>query len=193
MAKIMITNKIFKTYFLVFFLFVSLFYQVDAVCEEISNKLKTNGNWNFDDTFYSLNGGNINFTLTDMPCGASTLFIQVIPQNGKLDEFNVRNFTKDDVNANVEKNIGFDVRTKDQHQFRIQARADNLNCPDPQFKGNLCYINYSESPDAAKAKAISIGVPIATAIIGLIGGVGGVLLKQYFDNKANRQNNSSQP
>ncbi|CAB5394905.1 unnamed protein product [Rhizophagus irregularis] len=128
-----------------------------------------------------------------MPCGASTLFIQVIPQNGKLDEFNVRNFTKDDVNANAEKNIGFDVRTKDQHQFRIQARADNLNCPDPQFKGNLCYINYSESPDAAKAKAISIGVPIATAIIGLIGGVGGVLLKQYFDNKANRQNNSSQP
>jgi hypothetical protein len=126
-----------------------------------------------------------------MPCGASILFIQVIPQNGGLDEFNVRNFTKDDVN--VEKNIGLDVKANKQHQFRIQARADNLNCPDPQFKGNLCYINYSESPDAAKAKAISIGVPIATAIIGLIGGVGGVLLKQYFDNKANRQNNSSQP
>lgn len=126
-----------------------------------------------------------------MPCGASILFIQVIPQNGGLDEFNVRNFTKDDVN--VEKNIGLDVKAIKQHQFRIQARADNLNCPDPQFKGNLCYINYSESPDAAKAKAISIGVTIATAIIGLIGGVGGVLLKQYFDNKANRQNNSSQP
>ncbi|RGB29042.1 hypothetical protein C1646_796038 [Rhizophagus diaphanus] len=191
MAKIMITNKIYKTCFLVFFLFVSLFYQVDAGCEEISNKLKTNGNWNFDDTFYSLNGGNINFTLTEMPCGASILFIQVIPQNGGNNEFEVRSFTKDDVK--VEKNIGLNVIANKQHQFRIQARADNLNCPDPQFKGDLCYINYSESPDAAKEKAISIAVPIATAIIGLIGGVGGVLLKQYFDNKANKQNNSSQP
>ncbi|GES81020.1 hypothetical protein GLOIN_2v1868591 [Rhizophagus clarus] len=47
-----------------------------------NNRKRTDGNWNFDDTFYSFSGGNITFTLTDMPCGASLLLIQVVSQNG---------------------------------------------------------------------------------------------------------------
>jgi uncharacterized membrane protein YkvI len=61
----MITNKIFKTYFLIFFLFVFLFYQVDAECKDITSDLTSDGNWNYDDTYYPFGGGKIAFTLTE--------------------------------------------------------------------------------------------------------------------------------
>ncbi|CAB4446551.1 unnamed protein product [Rhizophagus irregularis] len=187
----MTTNKIFKTYLLIFFLFISLSYHVDAKCEKITNGLRTDGNWNDNDNFYSFSGGNITFTLTDMPCGASTLLIQVVSQSGG-GNFNVRTFTNNDLN--VVKNIGVNVIADKQRLFRIQAKVDdfvNINCPNPSFSGELCYSKYVEPPDCKKERDIAIGVPIATAIIGVIGGILGVLIKQYFDSKNNKNSPST--
>ncbi|GBC21695.2 hypothetical protein GLOIN_2v1868591 [Rhizophagus irregularis DAOM 181602=DAOM 197198] len=174
--------KNFKTFIHTFFLFIFLFYRVDAKCEKITNSLRTDNNWNFDDTFYSFSGGNITFVLTDMPCGASVLLIQVISQNGGGNYY-ARTFTNSDLN--VVRYIGVNVIAEKYRQFRIQAKVDdfeNINCPNPSFSGELCYSLYVDTPDCAKEKSIAIGVPIATAIIGAIGGILGVLIKQYFDH-----------
>ncbi|CAB5322857.1 unnamed protein product [Rhizophagus irregularis] len=185
----MITNKIFKTYFLIFFLFVFLFYQVDAKCENINSDLTSDGNWNYDDTYYLFGGGIISLNLTEMPCGASNLSILVQAEDGG-GGYKPRNFTNDDLGKR--KPIGENINAKTEHQFRIQALVvdfKNITCSDPHFKGNLCYSDYIESIDCTKERSVAIGVPIATAVIGVLGGIGGVLLKQYFD----RRNGSSGP
>ncbi|CAB5322778.1 unnamed protein product [Rhizophagus irregularis] len=180
----MITTKIFKAYFPIFFLFVFLFYHVDAVCEKITNNVRrTDINWNFDDNFYALRGGNITLTLTDMPCGASTLFIQVVSQSGK-GGYTVRTFTNKDLG--VLRYIGVDVIVIKEPLFRIQARVDdlvNINCPEPYFSGELCYAKYVDTPECKKEKDIEIGVPIATSIFGAIGGILVIKIKQHFNNR----------
>jgi hypothetical protein len=134
-----------------------------------------------------------------MPCGASNLLIQVVPQSGR-NIFDVRTFTSENLNEDI--NLGRNVITDKQHLFRIQASVPdfkNISCPNPRFSGELCYPKYVDSPDCEKEKiaaigncknekAIAISIPIATAIIGAIGGIGGVLIKQYFENKANKFN-----
>ncbi|RGB29037.1 hypothetical protein C1646_672751 [Rhizophagus diaphanus] len=161
----MIASKIFKAYFPIFFLFVFLFYHVDAVCEKITNNVRrTDFNWNFDDNFYALRGGNITLTLTDMPCGASTLLIQVVSQSGK--------------DLGVLRYIGVGVVVIKEPLFRIQARVDdleNINCPEPYFSGELCYAKYVDTPECKKEKYIEIGVPIATSIFGAIGDFGFIM------------------
>ena len=122
-----------------------------------------------------------------MPCGASTLMIQVVAQNGG-GHFVVRNFTSKDFNNN--RDIGLNVFSNNQHQFRIQARVNDfksINCPNPKFSGELCYTKYVDTPDCQTEKAIAIWVPIATAIIGVLGGIGGVIIKQRFERKSNGQ------
>ncbi|GBB87974.1 hypothetical protein RclHR1_01450002 [Rhizophagus clarus] len=190
-----------KTLFLTFLFFNFLSYYVDAKCEHITNDLRTDGNWNFDDTFYSFSGGNITFTLTDMPCGASLLLIQVVSQNGG-NNFDVRNFTIKDLN--VHKNIGVNVITDKQHLFRIQANVGdfkNISCPNPRFSGELCYSRYVDPPDCEKEKTaainncknekiIAITVPIASAIIGALGGIAIVLIKQHIDDKSNKSDST---
>ncbi|PKC03639.1 hypothetical protein RhiirA5_380010 [Rhizophagus irregularis] len=172
----MITTKIFKAYFPIFFLFVFLFYHVDAVCEKITNNVRrTDINWNFDDNFYALRGGNITLTLTDMPCGASTLLIQVVSQSGK-GSYTVRTFTNKDLG--VLRYIGVGVVVIKEPLFRIQARVDdleNINCPEPYFSGELCYAKYVDTPECKKEKDIEIGVPIATSIFGAIGDFGFIM------------------
>lgn len=139
-----------------------------------------------------------------MPCGASNLLIQVVSQIGG-NEFDVRNFTSNDLN--VDKYIGINVIADKQRQFRIQASVGdfkNISCTNPRFSGELCYARYVDPPDCEREKnavinekntainncktekAIAIGVPIATAIIGAAGAIMGVLIKQYFDEKSNR-------
>ncbi|PKY48745.1 hypothetical protein RhiirA4_464431 [Rhizophagus irregularis] len=128
----------------------TMFHKV--TCELITNDLKSNGNWNFDDTFYSFSGGNITFTLRVMPCGASVLSIQVVSQNGG-GNFDARNFTRNDLN--VDKYIGVNVITDKQHLFRIQASVSdfkNISCPNPRFSGELCYARYVDPPDCEREK-----------------------------------------
>ncbi|CAB5394914.1 unnamed protein product [Rhizophagus irregularis] len=207
----MIMNKIFNPLFLTFIFFIFHFYYVDAKCEQITNDLKSNGNWNFDDTFYSFSGGNITFTLLFMPCGASVLLIQVVSQNGG-GNFDARNFTRNDLN--VDKYIGVNVITDKQHLFRIQASVSdfkNISCPNPRFSGELCYARYVDAPDCEREKnamiidknkaidekntainncknekAIVIVVPIVTAIIVAAGSIIAVIIKQYFDEKSSK-------
>jgi hypothetical protein len=117
-----------------------------------------------------------------MPCGASVLLIQVISQTGGGNYY-VRTFTNGDLN--VVRYIGVNVIAEKHRQFRIQAKVDdfeNINCHYPSFSGELCYSKYVDTPDCANEKSIAIVVPIATAIIGVIGGILAVLIKQYFDH-----------
>ncbi|CAB4393418.1 unnamed protein product [Rhizophagus irregularis] len=193
----MITSKIHKTLFLAFFLPVFLSYHLDAICQQITNKLRTDGNWNLDDTFYPYSSGNITFTLTEMPCGASTLLIQLVSQNG-LGGFHTRTFTSNELN--VAKYVGVNVTSVREHLFRIQAMVDdftNINCINPSFSGEICYSKYVDPPDCEREKnlaidncknekVIEITVPIATAIIGVLGGIAGVLIKQRLEKKSNK-------
>jgi hypothetical protein len=134
-----------------------------------------------------------------MPCGASTLLIQVVAQNG-LGGFHIRTFTGNDLN--VVRDIGVNVTSVNQHLFRIQAMVDDfqdINCSNPNFSGELCYPRYVDSPDCEREKneaidncknekVIGITVPIATAIIGVLGGIGVVLFKQKYDKNSNNSN-----
>ena len=91
-----------------------------------------------------------------MPCGASTLLIQVVSQNGG-GNFDVRTFTNK--NLSVVENIGTNVTADKQHLFRIQAKVDdfvNINCPNPSFSGEICYSRYVDPPDCEKEKNIAI-------------------------------------
>ena len=113
-----------------------------------------------------------------MPCGASTLLVQVVSENGG-GNYDVRNFTSDDLNK--QKDIGVNIIADKQHQFRIQAKVadyQNIACSDPQFSGELCYTKYVEPIDCSKERTIAIVVPIVTAIIGVIGGIGGTWFQQ---------------
>ncbi|GBB87978.1 hypothetical protein RclHR1_01450006 [Rhizophagus clarus] len=186
-----------KIYFLILFLLVFLSNHVNAHCENITNALTTDGNWNDNDTFYAFSGGNLTFTLTSMPCGASNLSILVVSDNGG-GNYTVRNFTSQDLN-NVQ-DIGHNIIVEKHHQFRIQAKVvdfNDLNCSKPSFSGKLCYSKYVVDPDCEQRlaeaikkckseKIITITVPIVTAIIGATGGIAGVLIKQYLDEKSNK-------
>ncbi len=128
-----------------------------------------------------------------MPCGASILMLRVIaPDAGpSFGNFDPRKFTNN--NLTKAENIGFNVSSKVTSQFRLQAMIQdfsNVNCPEPYFSGELCYpASLPASCDCnfedycQKKTVVEIVVPIATAIIGILGGIGGVLLKQYLDNR----------
>jgi hypothetical protein len=76
-----------------------------------------------------------------MPCGASTILMQVKSQNGG-GKFDVHTFTKNDL-GNV-KDIGVDFIADKQVQFRIQAKVSdikNINCPNPSFSVNFVMLN----------------------------------------------------
>ncbi|RIA89379.1 hypothetical protein C1645_824963 [Glomus cerebriforme] len=124
-------------------------------------------------------------------CGATILSILLKDSTGG-GNYVVRNFTHNELQI-----IGTDVRTVEDHKFRIQAKIADFdkitgNCPTSFFSGSLCYIKYTPPPSSCsssplspyncddKNKAIEIVVPITTAIIGVIGGVIAVLLKQHF-------------
>ncbi|RGB29039.1 hypothetical protein C1646_672752 [Rhizophagus diaphanus] len=127
-----------------------------------------------------------------MPCGASTLLIQLVSQN-VLGGFHIRTFNSNDLN--VAKYVGINVISVREHLFRIQAMVDdfnNINCPDPSFSGEICYTRYVDPPDCEREKnlaidncknekVIEITVPIATAIIGVLGGE-----KDRFHNYGNK-------
>lgn len=124
-----------------------------------------------------------------MPCGASNLSIQVQAQYGG-GGYDPRYFTNGDLGK--EKYIGENINATTQQQFRIQALVvdfKNITCSDPHFKGKLCYSKIADPIDCTKERSVAIGVPIATTVIGVLGGIGGVLLTQYF----NRRNGSSGP
>ncbi|PKY51256.1 hypothetical protein RhiirA4_546457 [Rhizophagus irregularis] len=137
-----------------------------------------------------------------MPCGASTLLIQLVSQNG-LGGFHTRTFTSNELN--VAKYVGVNVTSVREHLFRIQAMVDdftNINCTNPSFSGEICYSKYVDPPDCEREKnlaidncknekVIEITVPIATAIIGVLGGIAGVLIKQRLEKKSNKSNSSN--
>ncbi|RIA93123.1 hypothetical protein C1645_874310, partial [Glomus cerebriforme] len=184
-------NKSLQTFLLVSFLLIFLSYHVNAECHQIYSELSADGNWDNNDTFYAFSGGDITFKLTAMRlCDASTLMIHAITPDGG-GNIKPRNFTFNDLN--VVKNIAENVITKSVHQFRLQARIldfNNIKCVRPSFNGNLCFISYVPPPIPCdcesyckKNQAIEIAVPISTAIIGIMGGVGAVLLKQFFNKK----------
>ena len=119
-----------------------------------------------------------------MPCGASVFSIRVVSVPGGGGNFDPRDFTTEDLNQ--PKSIGRDVNATTIHQFRIQAWIqdyDKVTCPDPSFKGEICYPSYADPPNCKKEEIIAIVVPIVTAIIGTLGGVLGTVVTQRCQSK----------